>query len=127
MRYTHIVMSQVECPDVRPVSRLFKALADETRLRIVALLSHGELCVCHVVTALEITQPNASRHLAILRNAGVVTGERRGSWVYYKLEDQADAKAQAVLKSLMDGFAGQRSLKSDVKRLLASCGPENCS
>ncbi len=46
---------------VRPLTRLFRALADETRLRIVALLAHGELCVCHLETALELSQPNVSR------------------------------------------------------------------
>src|SRR2546426_3227017 len=64
---------------VRPVSRLFKALGDDTRLRIVALLSHGELCVCHVQEALGLTQPNASRQLGILKNAGVVESRREGT------------------------------------------------
>ena len=54
------------------MARLFKALGDETRLRIVALLSHGELCVCHIEAALTLTQPTASRHLGVLRATGVV-------------------------------------------------------
>ena len=65
--------------EVRPVSRLFKALSDETRLRIVALLSHGELCVCHLHEALGLSQPNVSRQLAILRAAGVVEDRATGS------------------------------------------------
>ncbi len=71
--------------DVRSFSRLFKALGDETRLRIVALLSHGELCVCHLEEALRLSQPKVSRHLAILRMTGVVEHRREGSWVYYGL------------------------------------------
>ncbi len=71
--------------EVRPFTRLFKALGDETRLRIVALLSHGELCVCHLEDALNLAQPNVSRHLGILRQAGVVEHRREGSWVYYRL------------------------------------------
>lgn len=126
LRYTHIIMSAIECPDVRPVSRLFKALGDKTRLRIVALLCHGELCVCHVVSALDISQPLASRHLAILRSAAIVTGERRGSWVYYKLDEQTDARCQDLLRTLVNGFARQSTLKADVKRLLRSCGPGAC-
>ncbi|HZO08390.1 MAG TPA: metalloregulator ArsR/SmtB family transcription factor, partial [Myxococcota bacterium] len=67
--------------DVRPVTRLFRALGDETRLRIVALLAHGELCVCHLHEALGLSQPNVSRHLAVLRGAGVVGDRRDGKWV----------------------------------------------
>ena len=55
--------------EVRQLTRLLKALGDETRLRMVALLAHGELCVCHLESALELSQPTASRHLAVLRAA----------------------------------------------------------
>jgi ArsR family transcriptional regulator len=65
--------------DVRPTTGLLKALADDTRLRIVALLSRGELCVCHIASALDITQPNASQHLTVLRNAGVVDSRRKAT------------------------------------------------
>ena len=71
--------------DVGPVTRLLKALADPTRLRIVALLSRGELCVCHIQEALSLSQPNVSRHLRILRLAGVVADRRKGPWVHYRL------------------------------------------
>jgi ArsR family transcriptional regulator len=64
--------------------KIFKALSDRTRLRIVTLLlEHGELCVCDIIAALEIPQSTASRHLSVLRNAGLVEGERRGVWMYY--------------------------------------------
>src|SRR5438045_1616932 len=85
--------------EVPPVSRLFKALGDETRLRIVALLSHGELCVCHVQEALALGQPNASRQLGILRNAGVVDSRRAGSWTYYRLAAQLDVQCRRPLRS----------------------------
>ncbi|HLM43787.1 MAG TPA: metalloregulator ArsR/SmtB family transcription factor, partial [Myxococcaceae bacterium] len=68
--------------DVRQASRFFKALGDETRLRIVALLSHGELCVCHFASALGLNQSTTSRQLSVLRAAGVVEARREGSWVY---------------------------------------------
>src|SRR2546421_11913982 len=89
---------------VRPVSRLFKALGDETRLRIVALLSHGELCVCHIEHALGISQPNASRHLATLRAAGIVEDRRAGNWVYYRLAWQEDDDSRRQLRSLVKSF-----------------------
>ncbi len=112
--------------NVRPVSRLFKALGDETRLRIVALLSHGELCVCHLETALGLTQSTTSRHLAVLRNAGVVEPRREGAWVYYRLADQADTECEQQLGTLSANFLARSVIGQDVKRLLAVKGPQTC-
>ncbi len=111
---------------VRPMSRLFKALGDETRLRIVALLSHGELCVCHLEAALNLTQPTASRHLALLRNADVVETRRDGSWVYYRLAEQDAPERQRQLRTLVAGFAKRTALRRDVERLLKIKGPGAC-
>ena len=71
--------------------QLFKALSDSTRLRmLLLLLNNGELCVCDLMESLQIPQSTASRHLALLRSAGLVDGERRGTWMYYQVvEDQA--------------------------------------
>jgi ArsR family transcriptional regulator, arsenate/arsenite/antimonite-responsive transcriptional repressor len=111
---------------VAPMSRLFKALGDETRLRIVALLSHGELCVCHVEAALGVSQPHASRHLLVLKNAGVVEARRAGSWVYYRLARQPDLACQGQLRTLVKSFADQKLLARDVERLIKSKGPAAC-
>jgi ArsR family transcriptional regulator len=112
--------------DVRPASRLFKALGDETRLRIVALLSHGELCVCHFESALGLTQSNTSRQLGILRAAGIVEARREGSWVYYQLAPQLDDFCKAQLKALVSSFAKREVLREDVERLLKARGPTAC-
>ena len=64
---------------------VLKALADGTRLRILGLLTTGEVCVCHIHESLKISQPKASRHLAYLRRAGLVTTRREGLWVHYQL------------------------------------------
>src|ERR1700682_4626404 len=85
---------------VEPASRMFKALGDPNRLRIVAVLSHGELCVCHIETALGLSQPAASRHLAVLRNAGVVEPRREGTWIYYRLAPQFDETCRRQLRAL---------------------------
>lgn len=112
--------------DVRPLSRLFRALGDETRLRIVALLAHGELCVCHLEQALALTQPNASRQLGILRAAGIVDSRRDGTWVYYRLLDQDDPAVQRVLAVLVRTFGAERVLAADHARVKKSCGPTSC-
>ena len=68
-------------------SRIFKALADPTRLRILGLLNVREMCVCEVMIALDLTQPTASHHLAILENVGFVKKRKEGKWVFYRLAD----------------------------------------
>lgn len=118
----HLVLSSAEV-DVRPLSRLFRALGDETRLRIVALLAHGELCVCHLESALELTQPNASRQLGILKMAGVVDSRRDGTWVYYRLADQGDDSVERVLDVLVKTFGAERVLRADHARVRKTCGP----
>ena len=74
--------------DVRPFAPLFKALGDETRLEIVALLADaGEaLCACDIEAHFDLSQSTISHHLKLLRKAGLLTSERRGTWIYYSLD-----------------------------------------
>ncbi len=113
--------------DTRPMTRMLKALADEGRLRIVALLAHGELCVCHVEDALGLSQPAASRQLAVLRNARVVDSRRDGSWVYYFLAKQENPECQSLLRELVRGFTKRDVLRRDLERLVKVRGPKKCS
>ena len=119
-------MKKFAAVDVRPMSRLFKALGDETRLRIVALLSHGELCVCHLEEALGLSQPNVSRQLSLLRAAGIVDHRRDGHWVYYRLLEQPDGDCDRQLNYLMKSFSNREALRRDVEKLLKVRGPESC-
>ena len=112
--------------ETRPLSRFFRALGDETRLRIVALLSHGELCVCHLEKALDLNQPNASRQLGILKAAGIVDSRRDGTWVYYSIVEQQYESVQHMLMTLTKAFGAERSLRMDHARLRKSCGPDAC-
>lgn len=70
---------------VKKQSRIFKALADETRLRILSLLRAREMCVCEIMIALDLTQPTASHHLRILESVELVEDLRKGKWVFYKI------------------------------------------
>jgi ArsR family transcriptional regulator len=70
------------------LAQVFKALGDPVRLRLLSLIgAHqgGEVCVCDLTTAFDLTQPTISHHLKVLREAGIITSERRGTWVYYRL------------------------------------------
>lgn len=70
---------------MKKITKIYQALSDETRLRILNLLHEGELCVCHIVDVLETGQSKISRHLAYLKNAGLIHDKRKGLWVYYSL------------------------------------------
>jgi ArsR family transcriptional regulator, arsenate/arsenite/antimonite-responsive transcriptional repressor len=89
--------------------QMFKALGDETRLRILGLLSHGELCVCDIMAVLELPQSTASRHLSYLRNSKWVSGIRRGKWMYYQLTvaNPDDSIRHLIIRSLADLVAIQ--------------------
>jgi len=69
-------------------SKFFKALADETRLKILKILEVQEMCVCEVMVALNLTQPTASHHLGLLENAGLVNARKEGKWVFYSVVDR---------------------------------------
>jgi ArsR family transcriptional regulator, arsenate/arsenite/antimonite-responsive transcriptional repressor len=78
---------------------MFKALGDPVRLRLLSLIGStgSEACVCDLNDAFDLTQPTISHHLKVLREAGLVTSERRGTWVYYRLDPQALARLAALL------------------------------
>ena len=83
------------------LSRVFKAMGDPVRLRLLSLIaSHdgGEACVCDLTGVFDLTGPTISHHLKVLREAGLISGERRGTWVYYRVLPEALRRASAVLQ-----------------------------
>jgi len=95
------------------VKRLFSALADVTRIRIVNMLSAGELCVCDIVELLEVPQSTASRHLAVLREEGLVVVERRGRFAHYRLAPSADRGEQGLLADLRTAIGRREGLERE--------------
>jgi ArsR family transcriptional regulator len=81
---------------------VFKALADKTRLRILALLGNNEVCVCHIHDSLELPQPTVSRHLAYLRRTGLVTARRDGVWMHYQVSRSLDPVVRGVVGAAVD-------------------------
>ncbi|ELY3813364.1 metalloregulator ArsR/SmtB family transcription factor [Cronobacter sakazakii] len=79
--------------------QLFKLLADDTRLRLALLLrAQGELCVCELTSTLNLSQPKISRHLALLRDSGLLSDRRDGKWIHYRLSPHMPAWAAAVIE-----------------------------
>jgi ArsR family transcriptional regulator len=94
-------------------AEVLKALGDETRLRIIGLLTHSELCVCDIMAVLDIPQSTVSRHLAYLKNTGWIDGNRKGVWRYYALTEDAAELKQGVLKILIKSFKNDAMAKRD--------------
>ncbi len=102
---------------IQRLEEVFKALADCTRLRILGLLAAGEVCVCEIHQSLGLPQPTVSRHLAYLRNAGLVTTRKQGLWVYYSVANANDPVVQAVLDSAAHWVHHAPSVERDAARL----------
>ena len=99
------------------LERTFKALADQTRLRILGLLRAGEICVCDIHGTLGVPQPTASRHLAYLRRAGLVKGRKAGLWVHYSLAELPDPVMQALLDAVTHAIGHLEAGDRDRRRL----------
>ncbi len=114
---------------MKDTAQIFKALSDETRLRLVNLLqTGGELCVCDLMAVLDLPQSTVSRHLAYLRNGGLVDDRRQGIWMYYRLRDSGQFIAK-ILTTLADQFNTANTTAHDRQRLsdyLASKNPAAC-
>ena len=91
-------------PAVDELENLFKALADKTRLRILALLGNNEVCVCHIHDSLGLPQPTVSRHLAYLRKSGLVATRRDGVWMHYQVSRSLSPVIQGVVSAAVDAL-----------------------
>lgn len=107
---------------MQSLERLFHALADPTRLRIVGLLLDGEVCVCDLHASLDISQPKASRHLASLRRAGLVAARRDGLWIHYRLAEPAEPAVAAVLDAVTATLRRVATVRRDAAALTRTTG-----
>src|SRR3954453_18559574 len=104
------------------LERLFQALADGTRLRILGLLLAGEVCVCDIHETLKIPQPKASRHLAYLRRSGLVDTRREGLWIHYRLGKLADPVMAAIVDAVRHALTRIDAVHRDGERLRRRTG-----
>lgn len=98
-------------------AEIFQALGDPTRLRLLNLLRRtGEICVCELVDALRLPQYNISRHLQILRQAGLVDDRKRGKWVYYAILKDLEPYQRLLLRALDQLGEGREDFRQDEAR-----------
>src|SRR5262249_11429397 len=107
---------------LRDMESVFKALADETRLRIVGLLLTGEVCVCDIHESLKIPQSKTSRHLAYLRRSGLVETRRSGLWIHYRLGRLSDPVLAAVVDAVRHALSHAETVHKDAERLRKRTG-----
>jgi ArsR family transcriptional regulator len=101
---TPLYQPQISREQAESAAILFAALADPTRLSILNMLaaSHAEVCVCDITGSFQLGQPTISHHLRILKEAGLVSGDKRGKWVYYSLVSAKVAEVKAMLQKVLD-------------------------
>ena len=101
--------------------KFFLALSDRTRLRLLNLMQEDEVCVCFFTEVLQAPQPTISRHLAYLRQAGVVSARREGKWMHYRIVDPPDARAARVFREIRAWLSDEPELRLDRERLVKLC------
>jgi ArsR family transcriptional regulator len=104
------------------VEDVFKALADKTRLRILALLGRDEVCVCHIHDSLGLPQPTVSRHLAYLRRCGLVAARRDGVWMHYRLSQSLDPVILGVVNAAVEALRHVPATTEDRRQFRRSFG-----
>ena len=92
---------------------IFKALSEESRLRILALLMQNEMCVCEIEECLKMTQSNVSRHLTALKNSGIVDSYKQAQWAYYKISDKFKEENQNLWLYLVQKLKESPSYQID--------------
>ena len=102
-----------------PVNKMFRAFADETRLRILHLLGKGEICVCDIMGVLQASQPKVSRHLGYLKRAGLVVDRKEGLWRYYALAPAKTTFQKRLLDCVDDCLDEVPVLRRDAAKLAA--------
>jgi len=112
---------------MRDLEQIFKGLADQTRLRILNLLIHGELCVCDIQFVLESPQTNVSRHLIYLKNSGLVRDRREGTRMYYRLAQPDEAVHKLTFGFLRDLFRSSGAFEEDSRQLKKAIKTGSCT
>lgn len=109
-------------PALDQLEAVCKALADKTRLRILALLGNNEVCVCHIHDSLGLPQPTVSRHLAYLRKSGLVDARRDGVWMHYRVSTSLEPIAQRLVVAAIDALLEVSTTSQDRKEFERAFG-----
>ena len=116
-----IILSMSEENILTEMEKLFLALSDKTRLRLLNLMREDEICVCYFTEVLGESQPKISRHLAYLRNAGLVSARREGKWMHYQIEFPENPQLANILNATLEALKAQDDMQEDYENLVNVC------
>ena len=115
---------------MRDYLAITKALSDEMRVRALVSLAEGELCVCQIIEMLRLAPSTVSKHLALLRSAGLIDSRKRGRWVYYRLAEDPGLEVAGALRWVVESLGEDRIVRADdreLERVKATCLEELCN
>lgn len=112
---------------MKDIAGVFKALSDETRIRIFRLLLEGELCICDLMEVLELPQSKVSRHMAYLKHSGLVDDRREGVWIYYSLREPQSKLHEYLMRCIHDCFEEHEVFNRDLQRLKSFEAEKTCA
>ncbi len=105
---------------MRQFITITKALGDKNRVRVLMLLGQGELCLCQIIEMLGLAPSTVSKHMAVLRQAGLVEVRKKGRWCYYRLAGKESSKAgREAIRWVQKTLTGEKKILKDAKRLKA--------
>jgi ArsR family transcriptional regulator len=115
------VKANMKKDTVEEFEAVFLALADRVRLRLLNLMRDGDVCVCFFVDVLGEPQPKVSRHLAVLRKAGLVTARRNAKWMHYSIARPKNAAAQQIFEQTLAALAKDPEMQRERAALMRAC------
>jgi len=111
---------------MQDIAQIYKALSEQMRLRMLMLLTQGELCVCDIMAVLDEPQSKVSRNLAYLKHSGLIQGKRVGTWMHYFVRDPLDDLASAHIEFLKKELSRLDWARADVEKMLAVQAQKLC-
>jgi len=116
--YNNIASEQYIMDEMQEYIKVFKALADRNRARILKMLEEQELCVCQIMVVIGLKQPTVSKHLLVLKKAGLVEARRNGTWIFYRLSRQRRNNFdQAQLGLMRNWLNNDPIIRADLAKL----------
>ena len=112
---------------MRELIKVFKAVADKNRMRVLKMLERKTMCVCEIAAVLGITQPSASKHLSILKDAGLISDKRNGQWIDYSLSEEKVNIYAPVMQAVIKGWENEDPVvENDRKKMMTLVREELC-
>jgi DNA-binding transcriptional ArsR family regulator len=103
---------------MRNILDIAKALSDENRVRALMMLTSGEACVCQIVALLNLAPSTVSKHMSILKQAGLVESRKCGRWIYYKIPEQNERISKDIINWLTNNLSEDKLIKEDTERVM---------